>query len=256
MTGFHHNALEGKPHFKGVWVFLEGRKGTLRDVSIQLIGEGRRLADRRGVPLTGILPGHDVEELARHAIGYGLDRVIVVDHPLLEIYRSRPFTKVMATLIARHKPEIVLYGASKNGRDLGGRLHAVLETGLAADCVKFDLDDEGNLDMIRPSFGGKSLAHILCKQHRPHMASARRNVFLAPPHDPTRHGEIVHEAVEISDADLDAKLLEFTEFVREGGARPDEAGIVVSGGGRPRRPRDICMLPEPAALPCAGGAAL
>src|SRR3989441_12682541 len=133
MMTIHHDAREGKSHFQGVWVFLEGRKGALRDVSIQLIGEGRRLADRRGVPLTGILPGHDVEELARHAIGYGLDRVIVVDHPLLEIYRSRPFTKVMATLIARHKPEIVLYGATKNGRDLGGRPPAVPETARAAD---------------------------------------------------------------------------------------------------------------------------
>src|SRR3989475_9378469 len=232
MTGIHHNALEGKSHFRGVWVFLEGRKGVLRDVSVQLIGEGRRIADRRGVPLTGVLPGHDVEDLARHAIGYGLDTVIVVDHPLLEIYRSRPFTKVMATLIARLKPEIVLYGATKNGRDLGGRLHAVLETGLAADCVKFDLDDEGNLDMIRPSFCGESLAHILCKQHRPQMASARRNLFLAPPHDPPRHGGVVNGTIELSEADLDAELLEFKEFVREGGGRPDEAdGVVVRGGG-------------------------
>src|SRR5207249_9871997 len=105
-----------------------------------------------------------------------------VDGASVESYRSRPFTKVMAPLFARHKPEIVVYGATKNGRDRGGRLHAVLETGLAADCVKFDLDDDGNRDMIRPSFGGKSLAHILCKQHRPQMASARRNVFLAPHH--------------------------------------------------------------------------
>ena len=216
MTGIHHNPLEGKPHFKGVWVFLEGRKGALRDVSIQLIGEGRRLADRRGVPLTGVLPGHDVEELARH------------------------------------KPEIVLYGATKNGRDLGGRLHAVLETGLAADCVKFDLDDDGNLDMIRPSFGGKSLAHILCKQHRPQMASARRNVFLAPHHDPIRQGEIVHEAVELSEADLDAKLLEFKEFVREGGVRPDEADVVVSGGYGLGDAKVFAMLQELADL--LGGA--
>src|SRR5256885_1993032 len=154
----------------GVWVFLEGRAGRLRDVSTQLIGEGRRLADLRGTPLTGILPGHDVDALAGEAIGYGLDRVIVVDDPILEIYRSRPFAEVMAQLIRRQKPEIILFGASKNGPDVGGRLHAILETGLAADCVKFDIDPEGNLDMIRPSFGGKSLAHILCKKHRPQMA--------------------------------------------------------------------------------------
>src|SRR3989454_8540598 len=254
MMTIHHDALEGKSHCRGVWVFLEGRKGALRDVSIQLIGEGRRIADRRGVPLTGVLRGHDVEALARHAIGYGLDRVIVVDHPLLEIYRSRPFTKVMATLIARDKPEIVLYGASKNGRDLGGRLHAVLETGLAADCVKFDLDDDGNLDMIRPSFGGKSLAHILCKQHRPQMASARRNVFLAPPHDPTRHGEVVNETIELSEADLDATLLEVKEFVREGGVRPDEADVVVSGGYGLGGPKYFGMVQELPGLLGGGGA--
>src|SRR5439155_836395 len=137
------------------------------------------------------------------------DRVLVVNDPILEIYRSRPYAQVMAQLIRRHKPEIVLYGASKNGRDLGGRLHAILETGLAADCVKFDIDAEGNLDMIRPSFGGKSLAHILCKKHRPQMASVRRNVFVAPPHDPTRTGEVVPEKVELGPK---APLFETAEY--------------------------------------------
>ncbi|MCI4371142.1 MAG: electron transfer flavoprotein subunit alpha, partial [Thermoplasmata archaeon] len=207
MTEAH--PLEDKSHFRGVWVFLEARTRGLRDVSTQLIGEGRRLADLRDTTLTGILPGHGVESLGKEAIGYGLDRVIVVDDPILAFYRSRPFATVMAQLIRRHKPEIVLFGASKNGRDLGGRLHAILETGLAADCVKFDIDADGNLDMIRPSFGGKSLAHILCKKHRPQMASVRRNVFVAPPRDASRTGEIVHETVELSSDDIDAKLLEF-----------------------------------------------
>jgi len=174
--------------------------------------------------------------------------VYVVEDPRLETYTSRPYTKVMATLIRKHRPEIVLFGASKNGRDLGGRLHAVLETGLAADCVKFDLDNEANLDMIRPSFGGKSLAHILCKRHRPQMASARRNVFLPPPHDATRTGEIVHETVELSAKDVDVELLEFTEFVREGGLRPEEAEIVVSGGYGLADAKNFVMLQELADL--------
>ena len=242
MTNGH--VLEDKTHFRGVWVFLEGRAGGLRDVSTQLIGEGRRLADLRGTPLTGILPGHGVDALAKHAIGYGLDRVIVVDDPMLEIYRSRPYAQVMAQLIRRQKPEIVLFGASKNGRDLGGRLHAILETGLAADCVKFDIDAEGNLDMIRPSFGGKSLAHILCKKHRPQMASVRRNVFVAPRHDPDRRGEIVVERVDLSPQDLDAKLLEFHEFTKEGGLRPEEAEIVVSGGYGIGDPKNFQLLQD------------
>jgi electron transfer flavoprotein alpha subunit len=228
--------------YRGVWVFLEQRFGALRDVSIELVGEARKIADRLDVSLVGILPGHKVDALARDAIQYGVDRVIVVDHPLLETYVSRPYTKVMAALIRRHKPEIVLFGATKNGRDLGGRLHAVIETGLAADCVRFQIDDDGNLDMIRPSFGGKSLAHILCRKHRPQMASARRNVFVAPPKDPTRTGEIVQETVELSEADVDARLLEFKEFRGETRLLPEDADIVVAGGFGLGDPKHFAMI--------------
>lgn len=250
MTSGH--VVEDKALFRGVWVFLEHRKHGLRDVSVQLIGEGRRLADLRKTTLTGILPGHDVEGLARHVIGFGLDRVILVEDPILSMYQSRPYTKVMAELIRRHRPEIVLFGASKNGRDLGGRLHAVLETGLAADCVRFDIDADGNLDMIRPSFGGKSLAHILCKKHRPQMASVRRNVFVAPSHDPARTGEIVREAVELGPKDVDVRLLEFQEFTKEGGLRPEDSAVVVAGGYGLRGPESFSMLQDLADL--LGGA--
>lgn len=239
---------EERARFRGVWVFLEQRRGALRDVSIQLIGEGRRLADRLDVELTGVLPGWKVEPFASTAIEHGVDRVRLVEHPILEQYRSRPYTKVMATLIERHRPEIVLFGASKNGRDLGGRLHAVLETGLAADCVRFDLDRDRNLDMIRPSFGGKSLAHILCKKHRPQMASARRNVFPAPPRQPGRAGEIVRDTVPLGEEDADVRLLEFRETPEEGKRRPEDAKIVVAGGYGLADPKNFALLEELASL--------
>ncbi len=244
--------LDPRRQYRGVWVFLEQRRGELRDVSIQLIGEGRRIADKLGVELSGLLPGHGVEPLARVAFESGVDRVYLVDHPLLEHYGSRPYCKVVATLVRKHRPEIVLFGATKNGRDLGGRLHAVLETGLAADCVAFEIDDDRNLDMIRPSFGGKSLAHILCKKHRPQMASARRNVFLPPPRVPGRTGELVREHVDITAQDVDARLVRFDEFKDEGTRRPEEVAVVVSGGFGLGGPEPFGSLRELAAL--LGGA--
>lgn len=240
--------LDPRRAYRGVWVFLEQRRGALRDVSIQLIGEGRRIADKLGVPLSGVLPGRGVEPLARVAFEHGVDRIVLVDHPLLEHYASRPYAKVLATLIRKHKPEIVLFGATKNGRDLGGRLHAILETGLAADCVAFEVDEDRNLDMIRPSFGGKSLAHILCKKHRPQMASVRRNVFLPPPREADRTGEIVRESVELTERDVDATLVKFEEFTGEGSMRPEEAKVVVSGGFGLGGPGPFGMLRELASL--------
>src|SRR2546428_12879283 len=102
--------------------------------------------------------------------------------------------------------------------------------------------------MIRPSFGGKSLAHILCKKHRPQMASVRRNVFVAPPHDPKRTGEVVPETVELGPSDVDATLVDFQEFTKEGGLRPEEAEGVGSGGHGPGEPGHFAKLHELAAL--------
>ncbi len=233
-----------KSAYRGVWVFLEARRGRLRDVSRQLLGVARGLAKARGSQVSGVLPGWEVGPLAQEAIEHGADRVYVVEDPRLEVYTSRPFTKVMAALIRKHRPEIVLFGATKNGRDLGGRLHAVIETGLAADCVGLQIDADGNLDMIRPSFGGKSHAHILCRQHRPQMASARPNVFPIPPREAGRRGEVVREAVEITDADLDAKVVKFEERRGHKGSPIEEARVLVAGGYGLRDPRNFRLLEE------------
>ena len=237
---------------RGVWVFLEARNGALRDVSVQLIGEARRIADKRGAQLTGILPGWKVEPLARSAIEYGCDRVILVEDPRLEVYTSRPYTKVLATLRWKHNPEVILFGASKNGRDLGGRLHAAIDTGLAADCVRFDVTEEGFLDMIRPAFGGKSLAHIHCEEHRPQMASARWNVFPTPARDASRPGEIVRETVAFEDSDFDTRIVGFKPTESHETRKIDDAKILVSGGFGVGDPKNFGVLEELAGL--LGGA--
>lgn len=234
--------------FRGVWIYLEERFHRIREPSLQLVGEGRKMADRLGVELSGLLLGSGAEGLEDAALAYGLDRLYVVDHPLLAHYNPAAHTQAVAQLVRRHNPEIVLYAATKNGRDLGGRLHAVIHTGLAADCVAFAIDDERNLDMIRPSFGGKSLAHILCKNHRPQMASVRPNVFKIPPKVEVPHGEVVREAVEISEADIQSRMVEFLEVKGEASSRLEEAEVIVAGGFGLRDPAHFRMLRELADL--------
>ena len=251
MTHEHPTPPPMEAH-RGVWVFLEARNGALRDVSVQLIGEARRIADKRGTQLTGILPGWKVEPLARSAIEFGCDRVLLVEDPRLEFYTSRPYTKVLATLRWKHNPEVILFGASKNGRDLGGRLHAAIDTGLAADCVRFDVTEEGFLDMIRPAFGGKSLAHIHCEHHRPQMASARWNVFPMPAKDASRQGELVRETVPLEDADFDSRIVDFKPTESHETRKIDDAKILVSGGFGLGDPKNFDLLDELAGL--LGGA--
>ncbi len=65
--------------YKGVWVFAEQREGELQKVSLELLGEGRRLADELGVKLTAVLLGNNVEGLADILGEHGADEVLVAE---------------------------------------------------------------------------------------------------------------------------------------------------------------------------------
>ncbi|TET89333.1 MAG: electron transfer flavoprotein subunit alpha/FixB family protein [Methanomassiliicoccales archaeon] len=233
--------------YNGIMVFLEHRKNMLRNASIQLVGEGRRLADLLNIELSGALLGKGLVALAQEAIQYGLDKVHLVEHELLRDYAPRPYATALAELVDRRKPEALLFGATMNGREVAGRLHAYIHTGLAADCTAFDVTEDGYIEMIRPAFGGKSLAHILCKKTKPQMASARPNVFPAPEKDVNRKGEIVREMVQLTEKDVDTKCLSVVEYESEAEIL-SRAEIILSGGYGLKKKENFALLEELAEL--------
>lgn len=233
--------------YRGVMVFLEHRKNKLRNASIQLIGEGRRLADILKQELSGAILGKGVENLAEEAIQYGCDKVHYIEHDLLEHYAPRPYAKALAELVGKRKPDALLFGATMNGREVAGRLHAYTHTGLAADCTAFDVTEDGYLEMIRPAFGGKSLAHIICKKTKPQMASARPNVFPAPDKDPARKGETLKETVQLTREDIDTRCVEVIEHEEEADML-SKSEIVVSGGYGLKKKENFALLEELAEL--------
>lgn len=97
--------------FKGVWVFCEQRQGQLMPTDFELISEGRKLADDLGVELCGVLLGENVEGIAKELGGYGADKVILCDSPLLKDYTTDAYTSVICQLVEERKPEILLIGA-------------------------------------------------------------------------------------------------------------------------------------------------
>ena len=138
--------------FKGVWVFCEQRQGKLMPTNFELISEGRKLADELGTELCGILLGDNVEGIAKELGGYGADKVIVCEHPLLKDYTTDAYTKVICDVVKEYKPEVMLIGASNIGRDLGPRCAARLNTGLCADCTHLDVDVPKYIDFLKRKF--------------------------------------------------------------------------------------------------------
>ena len=219
----------------GIWVFIEHHQGKIAKVSLELLAKGRELADQRKVPLTGILLGHDNRGLADTCIQHGADKVIYVDSPHLERYSTEPYVEVCAQLVDERKPEVFLIGASHTGRDFGSRIAVRNHTGCTADATRLEWDlkkaeekNEWELIMLRPAFGGKILAGIVCPKHRPWIASARPNTFVPLPPDPSRKGEVEVANVPMS-GKYHSRVIRYEELP-ESGAHIDKAEVIVSGG--------------------------
>jgi electron transfer flavoprotein alpha subunit len=216
--------------YRGVWVVGETSDNHLVGVTLELLGEGRKLADILGVPLSLVLLGESVRPLALVAGEYGADRVFLVEHPVLAGYRTGPFTDVISGLINREKPEIVLFGATPMGRDLASRIAARIQAGLTADCTGLAIDEDERLLMqTRPAFGGNVMATIVCRHARPQMSTVRPKVMVKAEPQPGREPEIVEVPVELDERRVATKIL---EIIREEGPTVNlqEADIIVSGG--------------------------
>ena len=216
--------------YHGVWVFAEQRGGKLMPVVIELLGEGRKLAEQIGTELCAVLLGENVADLARECIGYGADKFYVADAPELKDYTTDAYTKVIYEAIQQYKPEIVLCGATHIGRDLGPCLSVKCETGLTADCTKLEIDPvDHKIMQTRPAFGGNLMATIVCPEHRPQMSTVRPGVMEKAAFDPDRTGEIVTLQPVFADGDLRVKVLEIVKNL-ENAVSLTDAKVIVAGG--------------------------
>lgn len=215
--------------YNGVWVFAEQREGELQKVSLEILGEGRRIADELGVKLTALLLGNNIEALAKTLAEHGADEVLVADDKNLEHYTTDAYTKVICDLANERKPGILFVGATFIGRDLGPRIAARLSTGLTADCTSIDVEVEnGALLATRPAFGGNLMATIACPDHRPQMATVRPGVFAKISTDGSKCN-IEKVEVKLVDSDIKTKVLEIIKSKKEI-IDIAEADFIVSGG--------------------------
>lgn len=229
--------------YKDVWVFIEHERGKIANVSFELLGVGRKLADDIGCQLCGMLMGHDVEDFAKEAIAYGAERVYYIDDPVLEKYRTEPYARGAVNLIRKYKPEIVIYGATTQGRDFAGNVATTIYTGLTADCTGLDIDPETKLlRQTRPAFGGNVMATILCPRTRPQMSTVRPKVMPMPERDDSRQGEIIHETLGMSEEEVRSRVLEFIESEQK--VNIVDADIIVSGGRGLGKPENFKVIRE------------
>ena len=219
-----------KNAYRNIWVYIETERGRAKDVGYELLNIARPFADQKDCDLVAVVIGSGVEDVAKDAICYGADQVILIDSPEYEYYTTDAFVNALASMARKYQPEVLMLGATNNGRDLAPRVSCRLRTGLTADCTEIGIDGEtGNMAWTRPTFGGNLMAVIMCPDHRPQMGTVRPGVFLKGAYDASRTGKILREEFHISPEEIRTRLVERVQEVADA-INLEGAEIIVSGG--------------------------
>jgi len=238
--------------YKNVWIFAEQRDGKIQSITYELLGEGRKLADQLNMKLVAVLLGHNVRERSSELISRGADMVYVIDRPELEYFQDEPYAATLIQLINKHKPSIMLYGATTIGRSLVSRVAVTVKAGLTADCTALAIEPETkNLLQTRPAFGGNIMATIIAPDHRPQMATVRHKVMKEAQVDSSRSGQTVVEQIADEILKCRTKRLKFMPEV-ETTLNIAEANMIVSGGRGLQTPENFSIIRDLAAVLGAG----
>jgi len=213
-----------------VWVVDEGASFGENRVALELLSKGRELARKLGTRCCAVVLGCDTREEVMELIAHGAEMVYVAQGPHLSQFRPRVYTEVVCRLVHEFQPEIILLGATDTGRELAARVAKRLETGLSADCLDLEIDEEtGNLVQLAPAFGGRLLAEVICPERRPQMATVRPGTFPQLPYDPEATAPVLY--LDAVDAELEEGWeIVAMEVAPEEDRELESASVVVSAG--------------------------
>ncbi len=214
---------------RGVWVLIEEQEGRLQDGSLELVGEGRKIADRMNEELTAVTLGSIPNEQADLLAQYGAARILTLEHPALSQYSVETYSQILSNVIGNHAPDVVLSIDSVNGTDLACRIAARLETGLVTSCDRVDVNNEGLLVATKPVYGNKAAAAFICPTARPQMATINPDALELKTPDTNATAEVINLKVNLEPSEPKTQAVGFIK----GDPRSvslSEADIIVAGG--------------------------
>ncbi len=226
-----------------VLVFCEQREAQLKKVAFETLCAGYAIAGRKGGEMSAAVLGKGIAALAREIVKFGVDKVITVDDPALELYTPDGYAGALEELVRRHSPHTVVFSATTLGKDLSATLAARLETALIPDCTAMEFDDSGNLIMTRPVYAGKAITRVKAPSAEPLIISMRPRA-VGPQPETNKTGTVV--AADVKPAELRTRVAEIVKAVIKT-VELTEADIIVSGGRGMKGPENYAILEELAA---------
>jgi len=231
-----------KDKWKGILVYVDHVEGEIHPVTFELIGKAREMAAKINHPVYALFIGSGIAGQAGELLHYGVDEVFVYDEPELKDFRIEPYAAAFEDFIENQHPSIALVGGTTIGRSLAPRVAARFRTGLTADCTILDVQENSDLDQIRPAFGGNIMAHIYTPNHRPQFATVRYKIFSAPERSDETAGLVTR--CSISAEKLASKIEVLKVIKKEKVQTIEDAEVLVVAGRAIQKQEDLAMIEE------------
>ncbi len=216
---------------KGVWVFVEQNRKELKEPSLMLVAEGKKLAGALGQELSAVVIGNDISRNASAIGQYGAEKVMLVQDPKLEYYSDTAYGSVLIKLIKDYRPAVVLFAATSVGRNLAPKVAAALGTGLATNCDAIEVNKQKQMVMTKPIYGGKLSQKIVCPIKKPQMATFLPISLEVVQPDQSKTAEIQEIDLQITDDLIHTKVKGFIKGDPRTIDIADAERIVCTGGG-------------------------
>lgn len=218
---------------KGILIYAQlTHENYIHTVFFELLDKAKELAQKLGnVEVNAVIftPVGLIDTFKESFQNMGVNKVYYFEDDIFKNYSTEYYSQLMTNLVSEIKPEILLIGATNQGRDLAPRVASALGTGLTADCIALDINEKGQLAATRPTFGGQLMATILCKNY-PQMATVRPNVFKVHAVDDKANTEFIAFPFTISEIKNNVEIIEFKKTVEAVINDLDSAEIIVAGG--------------------------
>lgn len=235
-----------KSLWRGIAVYVDHEDGEIHPVTYELIGKAREMAAKIDHPVYCVFMGHNISDRAEDLLRYGVDEVFLYEDEELSHFRIEPYTAVLEDFLDNQQPTIMLFGGTTVGRSLAPRAAARFRTGLTADCTILDVQENTDLDQIRPAFGGNIMAHIYTPNHRPQFATVRYKIFSAPACLDEPSGKIT--PCKIAKRKLASKIKVLAVKRKEKVETIEEAEVIVAAGRGVQKEEDMAMIYDLAKL--------
>jgi electron transfer flavoprotein alpha subunit len=212
-----------------IWVFIEHFENTVEVVSLELLGEAKRLAKKTAGAVAAILIG---SELSSDVLGtpaqYGAQKLYVADDEILRYYHSETYTHLLTQWAKKKGPSAILFGATPNGNDLAPRVAHRLGVASVSDCTDLKVGGERRLIFSKSILGAKAQISFAIKG-TPQIATVLPDIIGLEKPDPTQ--AIPVERMAIS-RDSTPEKVQVLEFVKADPSTIDiaEAETIVAGG--------------------------